>query len=47
MKNAFYFIIKALFALRIFKFLSRLLDHVEKNIWLEMYDQKCMMSQPC
>ena len=36
MKNAFYFIIKALFALSILKFLSRLLDHVEKTVWLEM-----------
>ena len=32
MKNAFYFILKALFVLKIFKFLSRLFDHVEKMV---------------
>ena len=32
MKNAFYFNVKALFVLKIFKFLSRLSVHVEK--WL-------------
>ena len=31
MKNAFYFILKALFVLKIFKFLSRLFDHVGKT----------------
>ena len=31
MKNAFYFILKALFVLKIFKFLSCLLGHVEKT----------------
>ena len=35
MKNAFYFILKALFVLKIVKFLSRLLRHVEKTAWLE------------
>ena len=30
MKNAFYFILKAPFVLKIFKFLSRLFGHVEK-----------------
>ena len=30
-KNALYFILKALFVLKIFKFLSRLFDHVGKN----------------
>ena len=30
-KNAFYFILKALFVLKIFKFLSRLFGHVEKT----------------
>ena len=30
MKNAFYFILKALFVVKIFKFLSRCLSHVEK-----------------
>ena len=32
MKNAFYFILKALFVLMIFKFLSRLFGHVEKRL---------------
>ena len=38
MKNAFYFILKALFILKIFisKFLSSLFSHVEKTAWLEM-----------
>ena len=31
MKNAFYFILKALFVLKIFKFLTGLFDHVEKT----------------
>ena len=31
MKNAFYFILKALFILKIFKFLPRLLGHVGKT----------------
>ena len=31
MKYAFYFILKALFFLKIFKFLSRLFGHVEKT----------------
>ena len=31
MKNAFYFILKALFVLKIFKFLSRLFSHVGKT----------------
>ena len=35
MKNAFYFILKALFILKILKFLSRLFVHVEKTVWLE------------
>ena len=35
MKNAFYFILKALFVLRIFKFLSWHFRHVEKTTWLE------------
>ena len=32
MKNAFYFILKALFALEIFKFLSGLFGYVEKQL---------------
>ena len=31
MENAFYFVLKALFALKIFKFLSRHFGHIEKN----------------
>ena len=31
MENAFYFVLKALFALKIFKFLSRHFVHIEKN----------------
>ena len=34
-KNRFYFILKALFVLKIFKFLSWLFGHVEKTTWLE------------
>ena len=34
-KNAFYFILKALFFLKIFKFLSWIFGHVEKRAWLE------------
>ena len=32
MKNAFYFILKALFVIKIFKFLSWLFGHVEKRL---------------
>ena len=35
MKNTFYLILKALFVLKISKFLSWLLEHVEKTTWLE------------
>ena len=35
MKNAFYFILKALFVLKIFKFLSWPFGHVGKTAWLE------------
>ena len=35
MGNAFYFILKALFILKIFKFLSRLFGHVGKTAFLE------------
>ena len=37
-KNAFYFILKGLFVLKIFKCLSRLFGHVRKTAWLEIYD---------
>ena len=36
MKNAFYFILQALFVLKVFKFLSWLFGHVEKKVWLEI-----------
>ena len=35
MKNAFYFILKVLFVLKIFKLLSWLFGHVEKSAGLE------------
>ena len=35
MQNAFYFTSKAVFVLKIFKFLSRLFGHVEETAWLE------------
>ena len=35
MKNAFYFILKALFVLKIFRFLSWPFGHVGKTTWLE------------
>ena len=35
MKKAFYFILKAHFFLKIFKFLSWHFEHVEKTAWLE------------
>ena len=34
-KNAFYFILKALFVLKIFAFLSWLFRHAEKTAWIE------------
>ena len=36
LKNAFYFILKALFILKIFGFLYRLFDHIEKTAWSEI-----------
>ena len=45
MKNAFYFIWKALFVLRIFKFLLWYFGHIEKAAWLERQIE-FMMSQP-
>ena len=35
MTNAFYFILKALFALKIFKFLCWIFGHVEKIAWVK------------
>ena len=46
MKNALYFIVKALFVLKIFKFLPWLFGHVE-TAWLERkLISKFMKSQP-
>ena len=39
MKNAFYFILEALFLLKIFNFLSWPFGHVGKTTWLESYDE--------
>ena len=36
-KNAFCFLVKALFVLKIFKFWPWLFGHVEKTAWLERY----------
>ena len=48
MKNAFYFILKALSILKIFKFLSRHFGHVWKMAWLNRLKltSKFMTSQP-
>ena len=35
MKNAFYFVLKALFAVKLFKYLSELFGHIEKTAWLK------------
>ena len=35
MKNALYFVLKALFVLKIFKLLSRRFGHLGKMAWLE------------
>ena len=39
MENAFYFILKTLFFVKIFKFLSRIFGHVGKMAWLERQGQ--------
>ena len=44
-KNDFYFIPKALFVCKVFKFLS-LFGHVGKTAWSERLTSKFMMSQP-
>ena len=48
MKNALYFILKAFFVLKIFKFLSQLFGHVEKNGFIRKIRliSKIMTSQP-
>ena len=46
-KNAFYFILKAPFVLKIFKFLSRLFDHIKKGLIRKIrLISKLMASQP-
>ena len=37
MQNASFFILKTLFILKIFNFLSWIFGHVEKTVWLESY----------
>ena len=49
-KNAFYFILKAFFVIKIFKFLSWLFGHVEKKASLfkvnfEIYDVKARLTK--
>ena len=48
MKNAFYFILKTLFVLKTFKFLSWLSKRVEKNDWIRKIRliSKFMTPQP-
>ena len=46
MKNDFYFIPKAPFVCKIFKFLSRHFGHVGKTAWFERLTSKFMTSQP-
>ena len=52
MKNAFYFTSKALFVLKIFKFLSRLFGHVLKldqknNVNFKFYDVTAWLTNNC
>ena len=47
MKNAFYFILKALFVLKIFKLFSWPFGHVEKTTWKDKANFKIYyVSQP-
>ena len=46
MKNGFYFILKALFILKILKILSWLFVYVENTGWLERLISNFMTSQP-
>ena len=52
-KNAFNFILKALFVLKIFKFLSWISGHVENTAWLEnkvnikIYDVATRLTDKC
>ena len=45
MKNAFYFILKALLVFKIFKCLLRLFGHVVRTAWLKRLTSKFMTSQ--
>ena len=45
-KNVFYFVLKAFFVLKIFKFSLRHFGHVGKTAWLERLTSKFMTSQP-
>ena len=47
MKNAFYFILKAFFVHKIFKFLFWLFGHVEKSTWLEIMSISKFMASQC
>ena len=53
MKNAFYFTLKALFVLMLFKFLSWLFGHVGKTAWLkdkvdfEIHDVTTWLKNKC
>ena len=47
MKNAFYFILKALFVLKIFKFLPRLFGHVRRTVWSERFDVTAWLTNNC
>ena len=46
MKNAFYFTLKALFVLKVFKFLFRLSGHAENTLIREITLISKFMSQP-
>ena len=47
MKNAFYFTLKALFVLKLFKFLSRLFDHAEKTVISQVLTTWDDQEKPC
>ena len=47
MRNAFYFILKALFIIKIFRFLSWLFGDVIKTVWLKIHDVTTWFSNNC
>ena len=47
MKNAFYFNLKALFVLKIFKFLSRLFGHLGKTVNFKIHDVTTWFTNNC